>query len=404
MESSKNRDLGRKMVERGDDFFKAVIDGMQCGFISIDSSGNVVKINEIAKRILGLEGKTFSGKRFSETEATGSGHLEGVHIKNLLEPFPHLSKIMLESCHMSTLPNRDETEIQLEGKGKKKIGFTISLVKNRNGRDIGCSMFFKDLTKIEEMEEQEHLKERLAALGHMSASLAHELRNPLAAIEVNASYLKRMLRQNGEAASIIDGIISDITRLKTTINDSLSFVKPLDVNMEPCRIEDLIGKAISSSLTKHDQERIEIRKRYLNRFTPLLLDADLLVKALINILRNAVEAMEGSGTIYIELSNTGGSYDAASEREHLRGQGATAKDQKYVIIRIRDTGKGIPGEVIDKIFYPFFTTKEKGSGLGLSFTKKVVDAHKGIIDVESRVGSGTIFTIRLPIISGDRKK
>ena len=386
----------RKTIKKdkpsSEDFYRAIIDGMQCGIISIDTHGRVVKINQIARRILEI------GESSPENSSMEKDGKEADHISVLLKHYPHLSQLLLESFHMSALPNRDEIDLSEAGKGrKKKIGFSISLIKNREGENIGCSIFFKDLTRIEEKEEQKQLQERLAALGHMSASLAHELRNPLAAIEVNASFLKRKLKEDGEARNILDGIISDIGRLKITINESLSFVRPLEVNLFSSRLEEVVEKALWSALTTEDLKNIRV-ERESEAIDAFLFDPELLFKALINIFKNAAEAMDYNGTIEIGLKKLGDGQElhAASNSADIHHENGKGRD--YAMIRIRDHGKGIPKDIIEKVFYPFFTTKEKGSGLGLSFTKKVVDAHKGFIDVESHENVGTTFMIRIPIV------
>lgn len=381
-------------AEESPDFFRAIIEGMQCGVISVSTSGKIIKMNEIAKRILDIdEEKIPSGKREK---------VEGKEVSDVLSAHSHLSRLMLGSFEMSTLPNRDEMEISSRDGRRKKIGYSIAMVKDRKGKNIGCTIFFKDLTRIEQKAEQEQLKERLAALGQMSASLAHELRNPIAAIEVNASFLKRKLGEDIEAQKILEGMMSDITRLKVTINESLSFVKPLELNLQPSHYEEAIEHAISSSIAHKEAGTVQIVKRF-ERIEDSLFDPDLVMKALVNIFRNAVEAMNGSGHIEVELKKIGdGKEWSMREADSSFGSGRGTMNE-FARIRIKDDGKGISRDIIEKIFYPFFTTKDGGSGLGLSFTKKVIDAHKGFIDVESTVGSGTTFTIQLPIIYSGRE-
>ncbi len=385
---------GRKKNAKHEDFFRAIIDGMQCGVISVDTSGQIIKMNEIAKRILDIDGEKAPLRKRER--------IEGKEISDVLSAHPRLSRLMLGSFEMSTLPNRDEMEISSRDGKRKKIGYSIAVVKNRTGKNIGCTIFFKDLTRIEQKAEQEQLKERLAALGHMSASLAHELRNPIAAIEVNASFLKRKLTGDSDAKKILEGVMSDISRLKITINESLSFVKPLELNLRPSQYEKTIEHAISSSIMHNDTGTMQIVRR-LERIEDSLFDPDLVMKALINVFRNAVDAMNGSGRIEIELKKIGNGKEWGTKETHSSIGSGAGTGNGFARIRIRDYGKGISRDIIDKIFYPFFTTKDEGSGLGLSFTKKVIDAHKGIIDVESTVGSGTTFTIQLPIIHSSKE-
>jgi two-component system sensor histidine kinase HydH len=372
-----NEDLTAK-----EDFFKSIIDGMNCGVICIDRNGVVVKINSVAKRIFALEEKEDS---------------EGQHISDILESHPQVSTLLIESFGMSTLPNREEIDISM-GRRKKKIGFSISLVKSEECQNIGSSIFFRDLTKIEEKEEQTRLKERLAALGQMSASLAHELKNPLGALEVNISFLKRKLDHHREGLEIVDGVIYDINRLKFIINESLSFVRALDLNLSSTDITRVVNNALSSVLTKENSKNVKISKKYEEGLDAFLLDEDLLTRALINIFQNAIDAMDEQGVLQVKIEKITSDHDPASRNKDTSEEPESGGVGGCIRILIKDSGKGIHREVIDKIFYPFFTTKDRGSGLGLSFAKKVVDAHKGFIDVESGLGQGTTFIIQIPII------
>ncbi len=382
-EQNKEKDarVNEDLIVR-EDFFKSIIDGMNCGVICIDLNGVIVKINDAAKRIFNLEEKE---------------NPEGQHILDILESLPQVSRLMLESFQMSTLPNREEMEIPL-GKRRIKIGFSISLVKNKKSQNIGSSIFFRDLTKIEEKEEQERLKERLAALGQMSASLAHELKNPLGALEVNISFLKRKLDHHREGLEIIDGVIYDISRLKFIINESLSFVKALDLSLSQTDIRRIVDNALSSVLTEENSQKVKISKNYEESLNTVSVDADLLTRALINIFQNSIDAMDEKGILQVGIEKITSDHDPALRNENLKDHHGSSGSQGYIRISIKDSGRGIRREIIDKIFYPFFTTKDGGSGLGLSFTKKVVDAHKGFIDVESELGQGTIFIIQIPII------
>ncbi len=369
-------------------FFRSIIDGMNCGVLCIDRNGIVVKINDAAKRIFDLKEEQNS---------------EGKHILDVLESHPQVSRLMLESFQMSTLPSREEMEIS-SGRRRIKIGFTVSLVKDEKSQNIGSSIFFRDLTKIEEKEEQERLKERLAALGQMSASLAHELKNPLGALEINISFLKRKLDHHREGLEIVDGVIYDISRLKFIINESLSFVKALDLSLSTTDVRRIVDNALSSVLTEEYAKYVKVNKQYEERLEAFSLDEDLLTRALINIFQNAIDAMDKQGALHVAIEKITSDREAACSNEEHKDHNENREAQGYIRISVRDSGKGIRRDIIDKIFYPFFTTKDGGSGLGLSFTKKVVDAHKGFIDVESKLGQGTTFLIQIPILCLDEEK
>ena len=166
-------------------FLNGLIGGMRCGVVSTDTEGRLVLLNEHARRILEL----------AQTPVTGT------RLWQALPRHPEIVQALLDSFRLSSLPNRAEMELPRTG---KSIGFTLSMVRAEDGEPSGAAMFFKDLTPIEHKEEQERLKDRLAALGQMAASMAHEIRNPLAAIDVTCKLLERRLVDQPELPGLVD--------------------------------------------------------------------------------------------------------------------------------------------------------------------------------------------------------
>lgn len=224
------------------------------------------------------------------------------------------------------------------------------------------------------LEEQLHLAERLAALGEMVAGVSHEIKNPLGIIKSTAELLSDM-PQADETQKRLSGIITqESIRLNGIVTEFLDFARPQSLNVRECRLDEIIRKNLSFLAPEFEKKGIQIHENLGDRSLKLHADQDLLYRALMNIFINSIQSIDDYGSITIRV-NEG--------REHYQ-------------LEIEDTGEGITRENMKKIFNPFFTTKEKGSGLGLPMVKKIIEEHKGTIDIESKEGSGTKVTIHLP--------
>ncbi len=370
--------------EEDDVFYRALVGGMRCGILAVDRDGKLVMMNDLARQILDLP----------------EIPVRGVPIEAALASEPQLARVLRESFGMASLPNRAEIDVRHGEKESRTIGFTLSLVPGGDGRPAGAAVFFKDLTHVEHKEEQERLRDRLAALGQMSANLAHEIRNPLAAIEVSCSLLKRRLAADAGGRDLLDKIVAEVKRLNRTITSSLEFVRPVALAAAPARIEPVLDEALQVASSRWGRPGIRIERQFAPDIPPFLMDRGQLRQVFENIFLNAMEAMGEEGVLRVRTSRTEAPA-AASIPYSPAGSGSGdpwRSFEHYVAVRIEDSGPGIAEDRRDKLFYPFFTTKKNGSGVGLSMAKKIVDSHRGSIDVESRPGAGAAFTVRIPLV------
>jgi signal transduction histidine kinase len=357
-------------------FFKGLFDGMRCALLSFDRDGRIMLINDQASKILNLP----------ESAHTGEA------LDRVLAEHPQLLNILKDCFGVSHLPNREELVLQTDS-GRRTIGYTVSLIASSTGEPLGAAVFFKDLTLIERKEEQERLQERLAALGQMAASLAHEIRNPLAAIEVTCSLLRRMLDDAPESQNLLSKIVAEVRRLNGTITSSLEFVRPVMLTLTRSNPVDLIEEAIETAFGRRGDKRVRFDRNISVALPELLADREQIRQVFENILVNAVEAVEDEGVVTISADViTRPLQDVCLETD-----GSSERDEHFLIVQITDNGAGIVEEGLTKLFHPFFTTKEQGSGVGLSTAKKIVDCHYGMIDVVNIPGSGARFTVRLPV-------
>jgi signal transduction histidine kinase len=251
------------------------------------------------------------------------------------------------------------------------LGFNTALLTDRQGATLGVILSFSDLTEVKRLQGQVELNERLTALGEMSAGIAHELRNPMAVI---AGYLNLLAKkQDAATQAVIRDVQAEIAGMDRIISDLLAFARPTALNRNPVGVKELLESCLDGVLQARGG-RSAIRTVLTADPAMVSVDEGLMRQALINILQNAVEAMPDGGSLTI-----------------------TAKRGRQLSIAVQDTGPGIPRENVGKIFLPFFTTREQGVGMGLALAHKVVTAHGGRIDVKSREGDGTVFTIVLPL-------
>jgi len=234
---------------------------------------------------------------------------------------------------------------------------------------------------LQEAEAAVRRSERLAALGQLSAGLAHEIRNPLATIKTSAEMLLKSVDENNAVAREMAGFISsDVDRTNALVTRFLDFARPLAVRLEKTDLAHLIDRAIAD-VEKHSPPfDVSIYKNYSPDIPPFLLDAQLIERVVYNLIVNAAQASPSKGSVTVKTRQAGDTVEIA----------------------IIDRGSGIDPKLLDNIFNPFFTTKSTGVGLGLAIVSKIVDEHGGTITVESEPGSGSVFRVFLPFREGDR--
>jgi signal transduction histidine kinase len=247
-------------------------------------------------------------------------------------------------------------------------------------------------------EESENLKQRLLMLGQMAAGLAHEIRNPIASIGVHASILRSHLSGNEKLLSSVKMMSREIEKVEYIIRECLNFVRPAELGIRQVQVDTLLDGVIARMITLHPEMKFSIQ-------TPgnggLKVDADaaLLEQALTNILANAVDACHGKGNVTVLVGTSRHFTESVrlDRRVEILLPGNSGKEEDFLRIHIRDDGPGIPPEIQDRIFVPFFTTKKTGTGIGLPLAQKIVHAHGGVLDMNSEVGKGTEFIIKIPM-------
>jgi two-component system, NtrC family, sensor histidine kinase HydH len=229
---------------------------------------------------------------------------------------------------------------------------------------------------IERLRLKEELStaQRLSSLGKMVAGISHEIRNPLGIIRSSAEHLKKKMAGAGPAEPFADIIVEESNRLNNIITDFLDFAKPKNPNLVPCRVTDILEKNLAFLSSQLEEKKCWVLKNLPENAPRILGDPDMLYQAFLNLLLNAMHAMPEGGEIRVSANGTG----------------------KTVKIVLQDAGKGIPPDLLEKIWDPFFTTRATGTGLGLGIVKNIIESHSGSIHINNGEIAGACVTVELP--------
>jgi signal transduction histidine kinase len=233
--------------------------------------------------------------------------------------------------------------------------------------------------QLEQAQAEARRSERLAALGQLSAGLAHELRNPLGVIKGSAEMLTKKLRSDDEVTSELAGFISsEVNRLNTIVTRFLEFARPAKLERRPQALPPVVEAALKAVGERWPDAKVEVERHYAESLPLVPVDADLCERAFANLILNAYQAMPEGGKVTVTIAQD------------------NSADPSGVTVDIEDSGPGVPPELREQIFNPFFTTKKEGVGLGLAIVSKIVDEHRGWIRVVSEPGRGARFRVFLP--------
>jgi signal transduction histidine kinase len=234
---------------------------------------------------------------------------------------------------------------------------------------------------LEQAQAEARRSERLAALGQLSAGLAHEIRNPLGVIKGSAEMLTQKLQASDELSRELAGYIStEVNRLSALVTEFLDFARPLHAQLQPANLTSILDRVLDIVAVRWKGKPVQVECHYAADLPLVPLDESLCEQAFLNLVQNAYEAMEDhGGTLRVEVRR------------------AAQNDRDGVQLVLADTGTGVPGKLREEIFNPFVTTKKTGVGLGLSIVSKIVDGHQGSIHVENAPEGGAVFTVFFPL-------
>ncbi len=365
-------------------FHEDIVQSMSSGLITTDLEGRITSFNRSASEITG----------FRPDEVIGAIWWEFFSWEDVRNHYRHLAQ--------AEGSQRFEGEIVNKRGDRCLLGVTISPLRNEPGAQIGIIGTFQDLTQIRNLEEEMHKKERLATIGEMAAGMAHEIRNPLASLSGSIEVLKSELRLDDENRKLMEIAVKEADRLNSIITQFLLYARPLPPRRKRANLHALLSE--TAQLIKNNPEydaRINVVLLAGRDPLMIMIDPDQMKQVFWNLSINAFQAMPAGGTLTISTRRTS-SMLTTQETGHRKAAKVSPSNKEEagagadrVEILFKDTGEGIRKEDLPKIFYPFFTTKSSGSGLGLSIVQRVIEEHFGKMKVQSSP-QGTEFLITLP--------
>jgi PAS domain S-box-containing protein len=286
-----------------------------------------------------------------------------------------------EALIRQTIENRDIQNLEVKTTDRtgheKVVDLTLSAIENAWGSTKGISLIARDVTQRRKLEQRVAQSERMAAIGEVAAGVAHEIRNPLFAISSIAQIVGMEFGSDPELKELTDAMSSEIQRLNRIVEDLLTFGRRRDLEFRVSRPADVWNDLLSLNAGALDEKRLTLERVDANPDHAFRFDPEQMKQVFLNLFLNAVQASESGGVVRLET----GIEDGA---------------EPTWFSRITNGGSGIPADARERIFELFFTTKEKGSGIGLAVSKKIVEAHNGTLEFDSEPGK-TVFTVRLPL-------
>lgn len=351
--------IERVRAEHTERLSEEVTRNMPAGLLVVNATGIISSANPAAELALGIRALNF--RRYSEALGESSD----------------LTGLLAACLARGTIFRREQVEHSAPAGDVRKLGVTISPIRRANEKVNGAICLLTDLTELAALQQQVQLKENLAALGELSAGMAHEFKNALATISGYAQMI-RTEEITGESADYAGRILEQTRSITHVVAEFLKYARPLDIGDEEVALQGVVDRVISEV-----SEAIPlVQIRCEGQFGSVAGDEGLLRQVLLNLARNAAEACSGQ---------TGGG------RVLLLGELAMGEDSDLQRITVLDNGPGIPGEALPKLFRPFFTTKANGTGLGLAVVQKIVVQHGGQVEARNQAGGGASFILTLPL-------
>ncbi len=349
-----------RILKQTRDYTQQVVDSMANGLLSIDAEGRVLTFNHLTLALLGLDRDA----------------LEGIHLGTVFDF--QLTGIAETLTRCRSFLDREVLHRTPAGEDIP-LALSVTPISNGFGNCDGAVVILRDLREIKRLEERVRRTEKLAAIGKMSAAVAHEIRNPLSSIRGFAQFLGHALKdrpKEGEYAAIM---VKEVDRINRVVTDLLTFARPMETVPIPSNADELIDHTLRLVEADADARKVGLEKRVSTELGAVYFDSGQMTQVLLNLILNALQEAKPGDALEIGAAPEDG------------GEG--------LLIWVADEGPGIAPEHIDRIFDPFFTTREKGTGLGLAIVQKIVENHQGRILVESPVPGrdrGSRFTIRIP--------
>ncbi|HKD61930.1 MAG TPA: ATP-binding protein [Terracidiphilus sp.] len=334
-----------------------ILGNLQDGILLFTGDGRAVLVSEAARRFLNKDNENILGLQASE----------------VFDRSTVLGRTLREAFDARVTLVQEEVQTETGHRLQASVDF---IYDDRTRTGLGALVTLHDLESVEQIESELELSRRMAAIGRLTAGVGHEVKNPINAIVVHLELLKNKLgTDHVPAARHLEVIDAEIRRLDRVVQTLVDFSRPVELQLHEQDMRTVIGDVLA--LAREELSTRSVRLESEIPADPMIVnvDADLLKQAAINVIQNGAQAMPNGGTLRVRL----------------------AEERKTAVLRIADEGVGIAPEIRDKIFDLYFTTKSGGSGIGLAMTYRILQLHHGSVEVQSKVGRGTEFSLRVPL-------
>ena len=338
--------------QRLEGFLEGILQNLPVGILVTDKEGRVRLANQMARDTLDRSQRDLVGVKYTALEI------------------------------LRQIPLRSGASIEKK-KGRSVYSCSVSSLNGSGESGGDWVILIEDVTEIGRWKALAERQKRLSSMGEMGARIAHEIRNPLGSMELNVAMLLEELEGDPALYALAGRLASGVRTVTQTLSNLLNFAKGTDPRWERLEVPRLVGEALEFTGPLLREKAIRVHEDYAEKGCNILGDRILLRQALLNLIVNAVEGMDPGGSLRIGTVN----------QEETAG---VWRGTPVIKVFVQDSGKGIPDEELDRIFDPFFTTKSQGTGLGLAIVNNIVESHGGIIEVESRIDTGSCFVMSLP--------
>ncbi|MCX6355491.1 MAG: ATP-binding protein [Candidatus Aureabacteria bacterium] len=367
-------------VEESKRYQEILMNNLTSGVVAVDLNSRITAFNSRAESIL----------RMPVTETVG---------RSIVILPAELRIILKDTLEQRESFSAEEVVLKIDGNKELPLAVSSSIFNSADGKTLGALIVFSDLTDRKVLEAEMRRADRLASLGTLAAGMAHEIKNPLVSLKTFTQLLPQKYFDREFREDFAKLASQEVDRINYLVEQLLDFARPSSPMFKSTDLSEILNNTLFLLATKIHEQNIDIRKEIGKTPLMVMADGDQLKQVFLNIIINALQAMEHFGTIIVKVAKILPEEPLAGA---IRGGGIakrlyTLRTSGSAVIEVSDTGKGIDPKDLPHLFDPFFTTKEAGVGLGLAIAHSIIEEHGGIIDVKSRVGEGTTFSITLPL-------
>jgi signal transduction histidine kinase len=352
-----------------------ILGNLQDGIVLFTGDGRAVLVSEAAARYLQLDRSSILGKRAHD----------------IFDRSTVLGQTLRQAFDAGVALIQEEVRTETGRRLQVSVDF---IHDDETQQGLGALITLHDLESVEAIESELEVSRRLAAIGRLTSGVGHEVKNPINAIVVHLELLRNKLGEAGAPATRhLDVIEAEIRRLDRVVQTLADFSRPVELQLREQDLRNVFGDVLALSVEELSTHNITLISHLPSNALVANVDADLLKQAALNVIQNGAQAMPEGGTLTVTLEEEG---RGGTNGDRLRLPGL-----KTAVLKIADEGPGIPEEIREKIFDLYFTTKSGGSGIGLAMTYRILQLHHGGIEVQSSIGHGTEFRLRIPLVAAE---